>query len=252
MFIYKTTNLINGKIYIGQTSTPEHKMYLGSGHLIELAIKKYGKSNFKREILERCDSREALNEREVYWISKYNSLAPVGYNLSSGGNSHSLHPYTIEKLKSYKGAMHWINRAPLEVSNAIKKKISDGNKGKSNGPLSEETKRKMSESKKGKRHSAISRKKMSIAHTGKKLSDKHKRNIAKGGTGKKLSEETKMKLSISNRNKKQKHSKTVNQYDLCGNLINSYISLMEAIRACNHSGFKIVNNRVPGYFFEVI
>ena len=52
MYIYKTTNLINGKIYIGQSIRKFSKSYLGSGVKILNAIKKYGKENFKVEILE--------------------------------------------------------------------------------------------------------------------------------------------------------------------------------------------------------
>jgi len=80
MFIYKTTNLINGKIYVGQQST-NNKLYLGSGKLILRAIKKYGKENFKKTIIELCESCEELNNREIYWIKALNPE----YNLYPGG-----------------------------------------------------------------------------------------------------------------------------------------------------------------------
>lgn len=80
--IYKTTNLINGKIYIGQT-TNFNSTYLGSGNLIQKAIKKYNKHNFKRETLEVCYNQEQLNSNEEYYIELYSSTNPnVGYNLS--------------------------------------------------------------------------------------------------------------------------------------------------------------------------
>jgi group I intron endonuclease len=83
MVIYKTTNLINGKIYVGQDSknNPE---YLGSGVIIKKAISKYGKENFKKEILEVCLTKEELDIKEQYWIKELNSI-DVGYNVSSGG-----------------------------------------------------------------------------------------------------------------------------------------------------------------------
>ena len=85
MIIYKTTNLVNNKIYIGQTKT-NHSDYLGSGDLISKAVKKYGIHNFKREILEECKTKEELDTREKYWITLYNSTdKTIGYNLMEGG-----------------------------------------------------------------------------------------------------------------------------------------------------------------------
>lgn len=89
MFIYKTTNLVNGKIYIGQSIfTPEEKPnYLGSGSKLHRAIKEFGKENFKREILENdIIDTQILNEREIHWISYFDSKnSEIGYNVLSGG-----------------------------------------------------------------------------------------------------------------------------------------------------------------------
>lgn len=83
--IYKTTNLVNGKIYIGQHFTSANDGYLGSGKLIKLSIKKNGKHNFSREIIEFCNE-ENINEREDYWIEKLDSRNPEkGYNIARGG-----------------------------------------------------------------------------------------------------------------------------------------------------------------------
>lgn len=85
MIIYKTTNLINNKIYVGKDKHNNPK-YLGSGLKIKLAIKKYGKDNFYKEILEYCTDEEELNEREIYWILKNNSIdRNLGYNITVGG-----------------------------------------------------------------------------------------------------------------------------------------------------------------------
>jgi hypothetical protein len=85
MIIYKTTNLINLIIYIGKDkyNNPD---YLGSGKILKRAIRKEGKENFKKEILEYCDNDIHLNEREVYWISYYRSTNIKMYNISSGGD----------------------------------------------------------------------------------------------------------------------------------------------------------------------
>jgi len=85
MIIYKTTNLLNNKVYIGK-DTINNPTYYGSGLLIRAAIKKYGKENFKKEIIETCPATDILNEREKYWIDFFKSTDRIiGYNLTDGG-----------------------------------------------------------------------------------------------------------------------------------------------------------------------
>jgi hypothetical protein len=83
MIIYKTTNLLNGKIYVGkdEKNNPE---YLGSGKILKLAVNKNGRENFKKEILETCTTRKELNNREKYWITELLATT-FGYNISEGG-----------------------------------------------------------------------------------------------------------------------------------------------------------------------
>ena len=146
MFIYKTINLVNGKIYIGQHcgSNPN---YIGSGILISKAIKKYGRENFKREILEYCDNVDHMNEREIIWIARYDSTNPlIGYNLARGGGG--LTEESIKKMsKAMRGKKH---------SEETKKKLSEAWKGRK---VSEESKKKMSEARKGKKLSEQTKKK---------------------------------------------------------------------------------------------
>ena len=88
MYIYKTTNLENGKIYVGQSKfdPDENPEYLGSGYIILKAIELYGKEGFKKEILEECDDIDTLCERERYWIKRLNARdREVGYNICEGG-----------------------------------------------------------------------------------------------------------------------------------------------------------------------
>lgn len=103
MVIYKTINLINQKIYIGQT-TKSIDNYYGSGKIINKALLKYGKSNFKVEILDYCKNKEELNEREKYWILLLNSTDHnIGYNISDGGQGGNLgEDVSIKKSKSLK------------------------------------------------------------------------------------------------------------------------------------------------------
>lgn len=87
-YIYKTTNKINGKIYVGQkkSETFLHEDYLGSGKLLQMAVNKYGKENFFVELIDTAETHEELNTKEVYWINKLHAMnSSVGYNLVPGG-----------------------------------------------------------------------------------------------------------------------------------------------------------------------
>ena len=104
--IYKITNQINNKCYVGQTTThrKNKKKYRPFGfrgrfkdHIhsslldykysyLYCAIRKYGSENFKVELLTRCELYE-LDEKEREWIQKLNSMFPNGYNLTIGGKT---------------------------------------------------------------------------------------------------------------------------------------------------------------------
>lgn len=112
LYIYKFTNKINGKTYIGQTNNIEqrkrgHKStaYNNKAHdyhnAFHNAIRKYGWENFDFEILEEVDDsfgREYLNQREIFFISYYDSLVGHnGYNIKEGGNGNMPEPKTFEE-----------------------------------------------------------------------------------------------------------------------------------------------------------
>lgn len=102
MVIYKVTNLINGRIYVGKKINIKQDYY-GSGKLIKLAIKKYGKQNFKREILQKClKGLEEYNKSEKYWIKKLDCIVPKGYNLTEGGEGGDTFTYSINKEEQRK------------------------------------------------------------------------------------------------------------------------------------------------------
>ena len=92
MIIYKITNKINDKIYIGQTTRnleerwKGHKYHKGCKVLYR-AIKKYGKDNFKIESICSALDEKYLDELEINFIKIFNSLSPNGYNLSLGGKA---------------------------------------------------------------------------------------------------------------------------------------------------------------------
>lgn len=97
MGIYKITNLINGKIYIGQSVKIEQRWAKEKRRAFcpdeveynyprSKAFRKYGLENFNFEIIEEC-SLDKLNEREKYYIKFYNSVVPNGYNVTLGGQN---------------------------------------------------------------------------------------------------------------------------------------------------------------------
>lgn len=107
MLIYKITNLINGKIYVGK-DVQRQASYYCSGVAINNAIKKYGRHNFIREVLEdNIETKEILSIREKYWIERLSSnIKDIGYNLTiggEGGDTYTNNP-NIDKIKErFKG-----------------------------------------------------------------------------------------------------------------------------------------------------
>lgn len=90
MVIYKITNNLNGKAYIGQTMQMlknRMRRHLMGDLYIDLALKKYGIENFTVEVIEECKSVDELNEREIYYIAFFNTLYPNGYNMTEGGSN---------------------------------------------------------------------------------------------------------------------------------------------------------------------
>lgn len=110
MIIYKITNNINGKIYIGQTVQTlkrrftAHATKKSSISAITSAIQKYGRDNFSYITLAEYNTLTDLNEAEKYYIYLYNSLAPNGYNLRTGGGNYAVCDITRKRLSdSHKG-----------------------------------------------------------------------------------------------------------------------------------------------------
>lgn len=101
MVIYKTTNLVNGKIYVGKDSK-NNPSYLGSGILLSKAIKKYGRENFVKENICECSSNEELNQKEKFYIELLNSRkSSVGYNVALGGEGNDLFRLTGKQNHNY-------------------------------------------------------------------------------------------------------------------------------------------------------
>lgn len=163
MIIYKITNIVNNKIYIGQTNG-NRKNYLGGGKILKLAFKKYGRQNFKKEIIVQGNfNRFLIDELEKHYIRLYNSTnKKIGYNLENGGEGHPGKKHTKE----------------------TKLKMSIAAKGKKKAPFSEQHKLNISLSKKG------------IIHS-KPKSREAIENFKKSRCGKPLTEQHKKALSIA-------------------------------------------------------
>ena len=132
MFIYKITNKINGKVYIGQTKQEPskrwevHKYSSQKIFPIQKAISKYGIANFTFEVIDGANSQSELNYREDHYIHLHNSLSPNGYNLRLNSK---LFPETrkkqslraIERVKREKETLKtYLNRGREKIKNKIK------------------------------------------------------------------------------------------------------------------------------------
>ena len=122
-YVYLTTNLINGKKYIGQHKYTKPELdpnYIGSGVLLHKAINKYGIENFKCEILECCDTKEFLTEKEIYYINLYSADKDINfYNIDSGkGNTHN-----YDCSESTKNILSRIQSNHRTINNGIEQKV---------------------------------------------------------------------------------------------------------------------------------
>ena len=187
--IYKITNTVNGKAYIGQTIHDAEKTRIrdhfrsnGKGsQLIKDDIEKYGQDAFTYEILHDGIIPGFLDTLEKEVIAKFNTLAPHGYNLTEGGGGGSRSEETRRKMSEAKKGKPSPNKGKPH-SEEHRRKISEAMKGKT---LSEETRRKISENNSTKRPEV--RRKLSEAHKGQTPWNK----------GKTPSEETRRKISAA-------------------------------------------------------
>jgi group I intron endonuclease len=199
MIIYRTTNLKNGKIYVGK-DTKNSKNYLGSGVLLKKAIKKYGKENFIKEILETCENEEQLNEREKFWINKLNSNI-FGYNLTdggTGGDTFSKNPNKEDIRCKLRDRIVSDDILEKRKQNLIQYHFRSGENHPNFG-------KKQTETTKEKRKQTFLKNGFTSPMFGKKHNEETKRKISEKKKGTILSEETKQKMrNAANKEKKQK------------------------------------------------
>lgn len=183
-YIYKTTNLVNNRIYIGQKKGQFNSDYYGSGLILKQAFKKEGRNNFRLEIIIYAKDRDRLNELEKYYIIKYRELfGNKIYNITDGGT----------------GGDNFTNHPNKEL---IREKLRRHSTGKKFGPPSEETKLKMRLAKLGIKQTeeTILKRIQSRKENGRSW---HTRNskikISNSESGKFVSKKTKQKLRIASR-----------------------------------------------------
>lgn len=219
--IYKITNLINNKIYIGQTNGKRAR-YFGGGTILKDAIKKYGKENFKKEIIIEGDfNQELLNDLEIHYIRLFNSSIKnkKGYNIKDGGNGN-IHGFKMSEKTKYKiskalkgrkgrkqtsiereqnrkrGIEFWNNDNNVDYINNLKDKLRNANK---------------------------------LRNEGRTYPDYHRKAISKGRLGIKFSEEQIKNMSTSHINSPA-YSVEIVQLSMDLQFIAEFPSISEAAR----------------------
>jgi group I intron endonuclease len=173
MIIYKIKNRINGKVYVGLTTKDLSKRI--AGHIsenksyVQKALNKYGLQSFDVSIIDSAESKDILFEKEKYWIQHFDCKVPKGYNLTDGGegliNPSEVVRKQISKSVSkvlkgntYRKGIPHTDKSKKAISEGLrkseKKRKADSNR-KKYPPLTEEHKKKISLSKRGKKRNDV-------------------------------------------------------------------------------------------------
>ena len=202
--IYKIINKINGKYYIGAHQTSViNDGYMGSGILLEKALKKYGKRNFKRVILKKCKNKKEMFQLEKKLVNAAFVKSTLTYNLREGGIGGFSKKVVKARIKRFK--------EDLEFSNPIRSKIANTVKDLWKNPeyrshmvevhlkknLSKTTIKKMSDSHKGCKFKASTLRKRSRAIKEVWANKEYKEKLSKKFKGRIVSSATKRKMSIA-------------------------------------------------------
>lgn len=217
--VYKITNIVNGKLYFGQSSRPterwtEHKRTTKAPKLYA-AITKYGKESFEFKILCWCPDKAYADMVETKLIEAHDTRR-VGYNICVGGEGLVAGPdnpnYGRKQSAEHRAKIQQA-REGFVLSVEARAKISASLRGRKRAPeivakqvaamvnhqVSDETRRKISEANKGKNRSEEYKQRMSSVKqghgVGRKLSEETKEKISAARKGMKFSEETRRKLS---------------------------------------------------------
>lgn len=212
--IYKIINLINHKIYIGRHYGKIEDKYSGSGLLLNKAYKKYGKNNFKKELIEINNNLLENKNREKFWIKELNSFQPNGYNINEGGDGGD----NITNNPNY-------DKICKNISESVKRRNSDPEYRKKqsikmigeNNPMY------------GKNFQSWGLKKKSQENKGKKLEQIYgeekaniiKQKLSKAHKGRIFNEDTLLKMSKANKGKNNPMYKPLSQ-DIIDKVLKEY------------------------------
>jgi len=224
-YIYMIKNKIDEKMYIGQTIRNDvnirwrdHKRKMNSNDspYLYAAFRKHSIDNFIFKIICICFD-DACNDLEKHYIIKYNTLAPNGYNLDSGGTTNKvLHEDTRKKIsKAHTGKKHSEERIQVMRLALIKRGFRH----------TDEAKRKMSELRKGKKHSEKSKINMSNGQKGHPVTDYTKQRVAEANKKRVWTQEMREKIRQISKNR---NNKKVRQYTLDNVFLKEYESIKNA------------------------
>jgi hypothetical protein len=208
-YIYKITNLVNGKIYVGQRTSRkdfDFDEYYGSGLKLNYAFKKYGMSNFSKELLERCTEAN-IDEREIFWIKKLNSTdTAIGYNITDkvwGGDTFTKNPnkeVIRQKLKnSSKGKIRIYNEKTDEMRYLVRGEVVPDGFIKGRRPFSKEQRNKFSIMLKGKKGKKYKKRQLNLKiRRHRMMPESVKAKLRLINMGHVVTKETREKLRIAN------------------------------------------------------
>jgi len=223
--IYKATNRVNGKVYIGQTVQPlqkRKKQHTKTKEVLGRAIRKHGAENFTFVVIDNATDKESLNRKEAFWVSFFGSMSPRGYNLTAGGEANTI--YSQESREKMSCAAK--KRIPESTARLLaankgriippeerekRSKAQLGRKAsaetiaklvavrKNRAPVTDETRAKMAEA--GRKRKPISdetrAKLVEVQKNRKPISDEARAKITASKLGFKYSEESRAKMSAS-------------------------------------------------------
>jgi hypothetical protein len=226
MIVYCTTNIINGKKYIGSDSNNNPK-YLGSGVYIKKAIKKYGRENFVKVIINEVNNLEIMKELEEYWIEYFNayeSLMFYNATIHSAGVTHFPKDKIINISQANKGNQYHLGHKQTSYQKEQTRKTNLGLK------RSEEFKDLARARAMGNKYALGNifsdevKKKISKAKTNHPCyNNEWKNKISKSRQGQPISEETKQKM----RKPRPQCNRPIHQYSLSGDFIKEWNNTKE-------------------------